>query len=912
MFQCVNYLRKDGARFMRYDVLPAQAMVTEASITLMKCIDLFESGAENIYLIEGDGRYRWRAALRDDTRLNELGAGKWTLSMKPLAPIVIDDLHELHNKQLFEISEYFLAKYPHARELPIVHGGGAIVSLLRKKRTNQGSGYDWRQFRNFTGCMESNRYYIASEANSDLREFAEAFTGKFDVQVLSEDNVQEVLSGREDACLLYSVDIYPNIRKQDIKQVYERLIRQKRYQYLDNCCNAHKDKVRQIANETLISDEWACMNIGQADDLSQAIGLFDEGFQSIYLCDDDGSYRGTMRLYDFTVPFRKQQKPLPYVDSSIPYTGHEWEDKLHFGAALLECEEVSRPAQEEALVKEGKIMASALQNFGVVGPKGYGRYALFKKQTFHWQLISDSVADAFIRENSRLMLSSERGPMRGFRERFGKKYDITVYDGTNFTDYVDGKVDMLIYGEKFWQDNGVTLYACRQMYVDMLCLELYKYFTQSGIAYYYVDRLTNLDLEPQKSPPAAWSGLSEDYIVPIDYIGDEYFNVVNGHRQDSPLLEDFERTVYVYGVCIATGIYAPFGKTIEAFLQEKLIEKGKKWRVVNCGGMGSHDIVFNDINQLHIMMHTHFHRGDIIVHFGESCWQNNNLREHPPIIRNADVFEQDKYRNGCYWKDCFPPHCNQTGYKIWAEYLLTRIMADEQKLQIVNREQKETLFPFAVRLGQKRVVNKMLKEYLRSLANYKRYNNGAIVMNANPFTLGHLHLVETARKLCGILYIFVVQEDKSEITFKDRFAIVKENCAGMDNVEVLPSGQYIISTLTFPEYFEKDERQEQIIMPSHDIKLFGEAIAPALGITKRFVGEEPFDKVTRQYNESMKNILPDYGVKLIEIKRKEASDGHAINATQVRRWMKNGELDKCKAFLPKYTLDYLREHGLTK
>ena len=45
-------------------------------------------------------------------------------------------------------------------------------------------------------------------------------------------------------------------------------------------------------------------------------------------------------------------------------------------------------------------------------------------------------------------------------------------------------------------------------------------------------------------------------------------------------------------------------------------------------------------------------------------------------------------------------------------------------------------------------------------------------MNCNPMTKGHLHLLETARKFVDYLYVFVVEEDKSDIPFAVRYAMV--------------------------------------------------------------------------------------------------------------------------------------------
>lgn len=61
--------------------------------------------------------------------------------------------------------------------------------------------------------------------------------------------------------------------------------------------------------------------------------------------------------------------------------------------------------------------------------------------------------------------------------------------------------------------------------------------------------------------------------------------------------------------------------------------------------------------------------------------------------------------------------------------------------------------------------------YLRSLKHEGK--NGLIVMNANPFTLGHQHLVEQAAQQVDNLYVIAVGEDKSQFTSDERLEMVK-------------------------------------------------------------------------------------------------------------------------------------------
>ena len=72
-------------------------------------------------------------------------------------------------------------------------------------------------------------------------------------------------------------------------------------------------------------------------------------------------------------------------------------------------------------------------------------------------------------------------------------------------------------------------------------------------------------------------------------------------------------------------------------------------------------------------------------------------------------------------------------------------------------------------------------------------------------------------------------------------------------------------------------------------------------------GEEPFDPVTSNYNETMRKILPEYGMKFCEIPRLKTETDEVINATKVRELLKQKDLKKLKEFVPTSTLAILQE-----
>lgn len=183
---------------------------------------------------------------------------------------------------------------------------------------------------------------------------------------------------------------------------------------------------------------------------------------------------------------------------------------------------------------------------------------------------------------------------------------------------------------------------------------------------------------------------------------------------------------------------------------------------------------------------------------------------------------------------------------------------------------------------------------------------GAIVMNANPFTKGHRYLAEQASAQCDVLHIFVVEEDRSAFPFADRLELVRQGTEDLTNVRVHAGGPYIISEATFPRYFLKATDDAAVMQTELDAEVFARGIAPALNITRRFVGTEPNCGLTDQYNRSMQKILPKYGIELVEIPRVESGDA-AISASRVRAALaESDDLNALESLLPPTTLAYLK------
>ena len=193
------------------------------------------------------------------------------------------------------------------------------------------------------------------------------------------------------------------------------------------------------------------------------------------------------------------------------------------------------------------------------------------------------------------------------------------------------------------------------------------------------------------------------------------------------------------------------------------------------------------------------------------------------------------------------------------------------------------------------------------LSNHKKEgNNGAVVMNANPITNGHLHLIEETAKQSDYVYVFVLSEDRSEFNDEERMMLVKRATADMSNVIVLPTNDYMVSSATFPSYFLRDRAQESVarIQATVDATLFKERVAPILNIKHRLVGKEPYSRVTEIYNESMSEVFQD-DLELEIIPRLEV-EGEVISATKVRKALSEGHPESIKNLVPSTTYDYIQ------
>lgn len=205
------------------------------------------------------------------------------------------------------------------------------------------------------------------------------------------------------------------------------------------------------------------------------------------------------------------------------------------------------------------------------------------------------------------------------------------------------------------------------------------------------------------------------------------------------------------------------------------------------------------------------------------------------------------------------------------------------------------------------------QDYLRTVIQPAKTGTvAAIVVNCNPFTNGHKYLIEKASAENEVVYLFVVEEDLSVFPFAVRWELIRKGIAHLNNVYMVRGGMYIVSGSIFPSYFLKNETISDVMekQAELDVRIFANYVVPVLGIKRRYVGTEKYCLTTAAYNQAMKDILPSFGVEVIEVMRMVATAESSklpifISASNIRKAIKEDKLDDVKSFIPESTREFL-------
>ncbi|AFS39630.1 MULTISPECIES: [citrate (pro-3S)-lyase] ligase [Leuconostoc gelidum group] len=185
---------------------------------------------------------------------------------------------------------------------------------------------------------------------------------------------------------------------------------------------------------------------------------------------------------------------------------------------------------------------------------------------------------------------------------------------------------------------------------------------------------------------------------------------------------------------------------------------------------------------------------------------------------------------------------------------------------------------------------------------------GSVVVNANPFTIGHRYLIEKAASENNLVYVFVVNQDVSLFHTDERFELVKQGVKDLKNVVVVAGGDYIISYLTFPSYFITNTQQVIDYQTTIDARIFKNIIAPSLSIQTRYVGSEPLSYTTSLYNQALiRELKPEINV-IIVPRIAQYNQTEIISARKVRQAIADDDFETWSEIVPETTKKFISQH----
>ena len=390
----------------------------------------------------------------------------------------------------------------------------------------------------------------------------------------------------------------------------------------------------------------------------------------------------------------------------------------------------------------------------------------------------------------------------------------------------------------------------------------------------------------------------------------QYCKAVNGLRFTAYKKNKYYSKINIFGACIVYGAVVDDENTIPSLIQKKLNDDNFEYEVFNYGARAIDFYEnFRIANSLKIKENEVF----IFVVSPDERKQLESIGISD-VHKFADVLNERSDIRDYFMGE--PVHCNAEANSIIAEYMyayLCKLLKDSSYIKnsnVVKQISKNDKNGEHISLELKKYLN-----YLNGI-DRKTSINGAVMINGNPFTKGHYHLIEYASKMVDTLYVFIVREDKSYFKYQDRLKMAISNCKDFNNVVVTGSGTVFGTAMTFPSYYERDSEQEVRLDASLDVELFAEYIAPTLNITKRFVGDEPNDVITNQYNMLLRDRLVDYGIDLTIIPRHKI-DNLVVSAKTVRKAIENNDIDMIKKLVPEGTYviikdKYMKHEGVVK
>lgn len=558
----------------------------------------------------------------------------------------------LMSEQVDEIEE----QMPYLEEIPLLDREGRITRVLTKNpRQVESNDFPWHSVDFMPSKVTKlDKIYISSLEHPDLKAFYSVWQRRLPLELLNNNNISEALKG-EESLLIYGADVYPPCNKMSI------------WDFQNMIFHHWVDKKRDWV---IFSEDFATIWEKNLHHTAEIVRLFDKGHQSVAVIDEDGNFKGVVLTTTFAGDFPGHH---PRCWSNIFINSHDNVEQakkealaLCFGTARREIHVL----QNGRVAGAYRLCATSVED-------------IMKREPFfpplHWELIAQETVGQFFGKHKKVLISSVNGDLRGFKENFSGILDVITFEDDKLDSFLSGAYDVLICGTDVWPNSYALKYTARELYADMLSLQLADYLKKHHVDYWYLSvarpPLNAVVRRGKGNRTESWTLWEMGDVSLGYYVHGEGESFSKGIRRTVGNPKNYKRSVFFYGPCTAEGANVDSQYTIESLLQKHLNEDNMSLRVVNCACAGPD----YDINSLHRIIDTDFHEGDVIVQIGRQLTKKSVIAMRGRMFHTDDIFDLHSVQQRKVYVDNSSVHLTAEGNKIVAGYLFERLKSDLKK-----------------------------------------------------------------------------------------------------------------------------------------------------------------------------------------------------------------------------------------
>lgn len=834
-------------------------------IDLFKCLHYMDSGCHNIYLAGKSGIFSGYALTETSIRQG------WRSEQEGIVwqpkPLRVAALREQAFKQHShaEQSEYIRqisTQFSYQKEIPVLDESGRISYVL--EQTIENSDVTWSGSPYPDDLHKHTRIFLSSLGSPSLQDFFQTYGAKHDIHVLSAENISTAL---QTGLILFKKDVLPDCTKKSIIEEAKHQKMQAKAQ-------------RELLPLIYIDNKWASLKNSELVNHAKLIEKFDEGYHTVSITDDDGNFQKLINQSEFKVEFPGNRHHV-WSDISVEYDPDLKKLKQELATEFLKNQKIH--LREIPIIKNGKIVALGRCEYYCEPNRCFDSKRVFN---INWSWIAEDVAREFFSIHKKILISSNCGFLRDFKKTFSSLVDITVYNDTILDKCLSSGYDMIIYDADNFDNFPGEKWVAHRLYCLLLLETVLRWLKHKNISIYFLSNNQSVPNIKQKldrqgeniggsvgylregdNPYFIVDENNYDNILPADELLPNYHA---GRRCVMPAKSLSGHSIYFFGPCTALGLasYSP-DKTIESFLQKRLNDEQLDYHVINCATEGLTEPPVYSLNWLHRLIDTPLSSGDIIVVIIRADYFfgiDNRFAPTKIYDMSTPFLEESNIEKKCFAEPMLA-HMNVLGYEITADYLFHIMRKNLTSTSGVADDIKSEKISFLATHPITTFHQGHFKTWLDQLPTPIQkagISAGAIIFSAQPIEKIHLNLINKAIQQCDFLYIFLLDNNDSQIPATEYQAMFEKNTTEK-NIKVLALGKCERQRLAW--YSAKKtwiSNQKRYFDPVYDTYTFAKYIAPRLKI-KKYFASHTLDRFERRYNIIRQEILKEENISYIEL-----------------------------------------------